>query len=107
MMPGYLLDMTSLVSCAHVPGKAQPAAPNPRVKVGGNPIVTQSTTYAVAGCALTGSPNPPCATAQWSTGATRVKSLGQPVLLKDSQSLCTPTGTPLTVMMTQIRVKAI
>jgi hypothetical protein len=105
-MPGYLLDTTSLVFCAHTPGKAQPTVPNARVKVSGNPIVTQSGPYTVAGCALTGTPNPPCATAQWSTGATRVKSMGQPVLLKDSQSVCTPTGTPLTVMMTQIRVKA-
>jgi hypothetical protein len=105
-MPGYLIDMTSTIFCAHAPGKAQPTAPNPHVMVGGNPIVTQSTQYAVAGCALTGSPNPPCAIAQWQTGATRVKSMGQPVLLGDSQSLCTPTGTPLTVMVTQVRVKA-
>ena len=105
-MPGYLLDVSSTIFCAHTPGKAQQAAPNPRVKVGGNAIVTQSTAYTVAGCALTGTPNPPCATAQWSTGATRVTSLGQPVLLQDSQSICAPTGTPLTVIRTQLRVKA-
>jgi hypothetical protein len=105
-MPGYLLDVSSTIFCAHTPGKAQPTAPNPRVQVSGNPIVTLSTAYAVAGCALTGSPNPPCATAQWIAGATRVQSTGQPVLLQDSQSLCTPTGTPLTVMATQVRVKA-
>ena len=104
-MPGYLLDVTSVVFCAHTPGKAQPAPPNPRVKVSGNPVVTQSALYAVAGCALTGTPNPPGATAQFTTGATRVKSMGQPVLLQDSQSTCTPTGTPLTIMSTQIRVK--
>jgi hypothetical protein len=105
-MPGFLLDTTSLVFCAHTPGKAQPTMPNPRVKVSGNPVVTQSAPYVVAGCALTGTPNPPCVTAQWMTGATRVTCMGQPVLLKDSQSVCTPTGTPLTVMMTQIRVQA-
>jgi hypothetical protein len=105
-MPGFLLDVSSTIFCAHTPGKAQPMVPNPRVKVGGNPIVTQSTVYAVTGCALTGTPNPPCATAQWTTGATRVMSMGQPVLLQDSQSVCVPTGTPLTVMVTQVRVKA-
>ena len=105
-MPGYLLDVSSTVFCAHTPGQARPTIPNPRVKVGGNPVVTQSTAYVVAGCALTGTPNPPCATAQWVTGATRVTSAGQPVLLQDSQSVCAPTGTPLTVMVTQVRVKA-
>ena len=29
----------------------------------------------------------------------------QPVLLQDSQSLCTPTATPLTIVVTQVRVK--
>jgi hypothetical protein len=32
--------------------------------------------------------------------------MGQPVLLQDSQSVCAPTGTPLTVVATQLRVKA-
>jgi hypothetical protein len=105
-MPGFLLDVTSLVFCAHPPGKAQPAPPNPRVMVSGNPIVTQSALYTVAGCALTGTGSPPCATGQFVAGATRVQSMGQPVLLQDSQSTCTPTGTPLTVMTTQVRVKA-
>ena len=68
--------------------------------------MTQSTAYVVAGCALTGTPNPPCATAQWVTGATRVTARVNPVLLQDSQSVCAPTGTPLTVMVTQVRVKA-
>ena len=106
-MPGFLLDTTSTVNCAHLPGVAKPAAPNPRVKVGGNPTVFQTTIYAVTGCALTGTPNPPCATAQWTTASTRVKSTGQPLLLLDSQASCVPTGTPLTVMVTQVRVKAI
>ena len=38
---------------------------------------------------------PPCATAQWTTAATRVTAMGQPVLLQDSQATCVPTGTPL------------
>lgn len=103
-MPGYLLDVSSTLVCAHA-GQAKPTAPNPRVKLGGQPIVTQTTSYAVAGCGLTGSPNPPCATAQWVSAAARVKSLGQPVLLQDSRSLCAPTGTPLNIVVTQLRVK--
>jgi hypothetical protein len=104
-MAAPILHLGATMQCSHA-GTATPTAPYPRVTVSDQAVVTISTQYVIAGCALTGTPNPPCATAQWSTGATRVKSMGQPVLLKDSQSLCTPTGTALTVMMTQIRVKA-
>ena len=104
-MPGFLLHLGAQVTCAHVPGQATPVVTNPRVKVSGQPIVVQTTQYAVAGCALTGTPNPPCATASWITAATRVRAGGVPVLLQDSQSMCAPTGTPLTVLATQTRVK--
>ena len=62
--------------------------------------------YVVAGCALPPPPaaNGPCVTAQWITGATRVTSNGQPLLLLDSQAICAPTGTPLVIVMTQTRV---
>jgi len=55
----------------------------------------------VSGCAM----HPPCATAQWTSGATKVRALGAPVLLQDSQSTCVPTGTPLTCSVVQARVK--
>lgn len=103
-MPGYLLHVGATVLCAHG-GQAQPTSPFPRVTVGGQPVVTQAAPYAVAGCALVPPPIPPCVTAQWVTGAMRVKAGGLPVLLQDSQSICAPTGTPLTVVMTQFRVK--
>jgi hypothetical protein len=106
-MPGFLLHVGATVTCAHPPGQTQPTAPNLRVKVSNQPIVVQSTQYAVAGCALTGTPNPPCATAQWTSAATRVRADNIPVLLRDSQSVCAPTGTPLNIMVTQIRVRAI
>lgn len=105
-MPGYLLDAGATVLCAHG-GQAQTPSPNPRVKAGGQPIVTQSAMHLVSGCPFVtpaGSPLP-CVTAQWLTAATRVMAGGTPVLLQDSQSLCTPTGTPLQVAVTQTRVK--
>ena len=40
-MPGFLLHAGATVLCCHG-GQAQPTAPNPRVKVGGQPIVTQA-----------------------------------------------------------------
>lgn len=103
-MPGFLLHVGATVLCAHA-GQAQPTSPNPRVRVGGQPIVTQPAPYVVAGCALTGTPNPPCATAQWVSAATRVRAGSLPVLLQDSQAICVPTGTPLTIVLTQLRVK--
>lgn len=104
-MPGFLLHSDSTVICAHA-GKAQPIALNPRVTVGGQPTVVQSNTYSVSGCPFTIGPNPnPCVTAQWTVTATRVRSSGQFLLLADSQATCTPNGTPLTVVVTQVRVK--
>jgi hypothetical protein len=104
-MPGFLLHSTATITCSHPPGQAKPLTPNLRVKVNSQPIVVQTTPYAVTGCALTGTTAPPCATAQWLVGATRVRSMNVPVLLQDSQSTCVPTGTPLVVMVTQLRVK--
>lgn len=104
-MPGFLLHVGATVICAHG-GQAQAAVPNPRVLVGGQPTVTQSGPYVVAGCAFAPpAGNGPCVTAQWVTAALRVTSNGQPLLLQDSQSVCAPTGTPLTVVVTQARVK--
>ena len=103
-MPGYLLHVGATVLCAHA-GQAQPIVSNPRVRVSGQPIVTQSSTYAIAGCTLSTVPSPPCVTAQWVTAATRVRAGGMPVLLQDSQSICSPTGTPLNILVTQLRVK--
>jgi hypothetical protein len=87
---------------------AMPVAFNPRVTVSGQPIVTIANTYTIAGCTFPAmsSGAPPCATAQWTTAAGRVTSMGQPVLLQDSQATCVPTGTPLLVVTTQPRVSA-
>ena len=91
--------------CAHG-GQAQPTVPNPRVKVSGQPVVTQAAPYAVAGCPFNVSGAPvPCVTAQWVIAAIRVRAGGQPVLLQDSQAICAPNGTPLNIVMTQVRVK--
>ena len=104
-MPGYLLDAGATVLCLHG-GTASPTAPNPRVKAGGQPIVTQPTTYTVAGCPfnVSGAPSP-CVTAQWVVGATRVRAGGAPVLLQDSQAVCTSNGTGMNIVVTQVRVK--
>jgi hypothetical protein len=105
-VPGFLVHAGATVICAHG-GQATPTSPDPRVKVGGQPIVTQPEPYTVAGCAFVPpSGNGPCATAQWLVAATRVRAGGKPVVIASSTSLCTPTGTPLTIAVTQMRAKA-
>ncbi len=104
-MPGFLLHQGATVMCAHG-GQAQPTAPVPRVLVSGMPVVTQAAPYVVAGCAFVPpAGNGPCVTAQWVMGATRVLAMGMPVLLMDSQAICTPTGSPLVIVQTQVRVR--
>ena len=95
-MPGFLLHQGATVLCAHA-GQAQPTMVNPRVTVSGMPTVFLSGPYIIAGCALPPPPaaNGPCITATYLIGTARVTSMGQPLLLFDSQSICTPTGTPL------------
>jgi len=103
-VPGFLLHVGATVLCAHG-GQAQPTVPNPRVTVTGQPTVTMTAPYVVAGCAFPPPPagNGPCVTAQWVTAATRVTSNGQPLLVLDSQAICVPTGTPLLILVTQTR----
>ena len=104
-MPGFLLHAGATVLCAHA-GQAQPTSPNPRVTMGGQPVATQAAPHAVAGCPfnVAGAPSP-CVTAQWVTAATRVRAGGVPVLLRDSQAVCMPNGTPVSIVVTQVRVR--
>jgi hypothetical protein len=104
MMPGFLLHVGATVMCAHG-GQAQPTVPNARVLVMGQPTVAMTAPYVVAGCGFVPpGGNGPCVTAQWITGAVRVTSNGQPLLLLDCQAICAPTGTPLLITVTQTRV---
>lgn len=106
-MPGFLVHVGATVMCTHG-GMATPTVPNPRVTVSGQPIVTISAPYVVAGCAFVPpGGNGPCVTGQWIVGATRVLANGQPVVLQSSTSVCAPTGTPMIVMVTQTRVTGI
>ena len=101
---GFLLHQGATVLCLHA-GTAQPVVVNPRVKVSGQQIVTQTSTYTIAGCSLASVPSPFCASATWTSGATRVKAGGVPVVLQDSQATSVATGTGLNIVVTQTRVK--
>jgi hypothetical protein len=86
------------VVCAHG-GQAAPIAPNPRVTLSGQPVVTVAVpfSYAIVGCVLPPPPvaNGPCVGGQFTSIATRVKVEGAPVLLFDGPGVCAPSGTPL------------
>lgn len=103
-MPGFLLHVGAVVQCAHQ-GTAVPTAPAVRVRVSGQPVATQASPYMVTGCTLLPPAGGPCVSAMWMTGAARVRANGQPVLLTDSQAICTPTGTPLVIQTSQTRVR--
>jgi hypothetical protein len=104
-MPGFLLHAGATILCAHG-GQVQAAVPSPRVRVGGQPVVTLPNPHMVAGCPFNVAAGPvPCVTAQWVVGATRVRSVGMPVLLQDSQAVCAPNGTPVSILVTQVRVR--
>jgi hypothetical protein len=104
-MAGFAVQLGATVICAHA-GQATPTTPNPRVLLGGQPVVTLTSPWVIAGCALTGTSAPPCATAQFVVGATRVLAGGAPVVVQSGTSICVPTGTPLQVLLTQLRVSA-
>jgi hypothetical protein len=104
-MSGNLLHVGATVFCQHA-GTAQALVPSTRVMVSGQPVVTQTSPFAVAGCALSSSPGPFCAMAQFTSGATRVMSDGMPVLLSTSQAVCAATGQGVQIAVSQTRVTA-
>ncbi|MBL8499020.1 MAG: DUF4280 domain-containing protein [Nitrosomonas sp.] len=106
-MPGFLVHVGAQVMCSHA-GQAQPTVPNPRVLVSGQPTILITKSYVVAGCTLPPPPNAngPCVTGQWQNGTTRVFSDKKPLVVQSSTSICAPTGTPLLIIATQLRVSA-
>ena len=104
-MPGFILHQGAPIICPHT-GQAQPVLVNLRVRVSGQPIVTQNCVHTIAGCVKLPASGGPCATAQWITAAQRVRAGGMPVLLRDSRSACVPTGDQLIVVMTQMHARA-
>lgn len=101
-MSGYLVHARTTVQCAHA-GQAMPTRSDARVRVGGFPVIVAAVPYTILGCSLP----TPCASEQWISGATKVRVGGVPVLLSDSRSVCTPTGTALTVLPVQSKVRGV
>jgi hypothetical protein len=104
-MPAPILHLGATILCAHG-GQATATSPFPRVTLTGQPVATLTTIYAVAGCGLSASGSPPCVTAQWVAGATRVLAGGAPVATAMGSAVCTPTAGPLLPVVQQTRVLA-
>jgi len=100
-----LVQQGASVMCSHG-GQATPTVPNPRVRLGGSASLVVSGPWTVAGCPLVPPAVGPCVTAMWTVGTVRVRSLGQPLVLGSGSATCAPTGTPLQVLVTQMRVSA-
>ena len=104
-MPAPILHLGATVLCGHA-GQAVATSPFPRVTVSSQPVATLATVYAIAGCALTGTPSPPCVSGQWVVGATRVMAGGAPVATAIGTAVCVPTAGPLLPVAQQMRVLA-
>ena len=100
-----LVQQGASVLCSHG-GQAQPGAANPRVTLGGAAAVSLSGPWTVSGCPFPPNSGGPCVSATWTVGTVRVTSSGQPLVLSSGAVTCTPTGVPLSVAVTQVRVSA-
>lgn len=104
-MPGPVVHLGATVTCAHG-GTATPTAPQPRVQLSGQFLVTTTIPHAVAGCSLAASGNPPCVSGLWTVGSVRVTSMGLALAIQTGTSTCAPTGTPFLAVVVQPRVFA-
>lgn len=108
-MASELLHVNHSAQCPHTTGQVQVVSTNTRVKVSGQAVATVVDTFTVAGCPQPASNLPPCMTVRWNVVATRVKVMGNAVVLKSSQGIVytaaqAPQGPP-TITATQTRVK--
>jgi uncharacterized Zn-binding protein involved in type VI secretion len=105
-MPGTLLHMGATIICGHG-GQVIPTSTVPRVTLNGMPLAVQPYPVTVAGCPYPSNAGGPCVTGQFLMGATRITSMGMPVLLLDSPGIAMPTGAPLKAVASQTRVLGI
>jgi hypothetical protein len=100
-MPQFIVQQGAMVMCPHG-GPAVSAAPSLRVFVGGAPIMTMAPPLNIV-CPQV-PPPPPCTVGKWTSGAVRLSTMGQPVVLANSTGVCPPNG-PLQTRLTQLRVQ--
>ena len=100
-----LLSDKATGKCSHG-ASAKPLFGNPRVKLGGQPVLTVASPFSIASCPnMVGTAKFPCVIGVFGKGALRVKVMGQPVLLDTSKATNIPTAVSTTITSTQSRVK--
>jgi uncharacterized Zn-binding protein involved in type VI secretion len=112
LMPGFILHVGATIICPHG-GQISATTSNTKVLVDGQPVVTQSDTFTVAGCSFivpTNKPQP-CVMVKWLAASKQVLINGQPALLQDSTGLCQSAEQiaqgPPNVIVTQLKVKGV
>jgi hypothetical protein len=109
-MPGPVLHAGASATCPHG-GTITFVPAAPRVMVSGSPAVVLTDQAPVVGCVFMAGTKPqPCVSTKWLVGATRVVSLGSPVLVNPSGGLCQSAeqipGGPPVISASQTRVVA-
>ena len=104
----YLLTKAATGTCSHG-ATATPISGNPRVQVGGSPVLTLASLFSIAGCQNRPTPLTPlpCVIAMFTSCATRVTVMGVPVLLSSSSTTNIPTGASTKVNEPQTSVKGV
>ena len=110
-MPGFLVHVGAAAICPHA-GQVSFITSNTRVLVSGQPAITVTDIFTIAGCPFQipvpgGTKPQPCVTGRWLTPSTKILINGQPAILQASAGLCQsveqiPQGPP-TVTTTQVR----
>ncbi|NUU19600.1 hypothetical protein HP550_20340 [Cellulomonas humilata] len=109
-MPGPILHAGASATCPHG-GTLTFTPKSPRVTMSGAPVMVLTDQAPVVGCAFTAGNKPqPCISTTWTAGATRVVSLGSPVLVNPSGGVCQSAeqipGGPPVISGSQTRVVA-
>lgn len=109
-MPGPILHQGAGAQCPHG-GQVTLMAAQTRVRVGGQPVYTVNDPSMITGCPFPGSaPLHPCVRVRWLAPSTRVRVLGQAVVLRDTSALAiaideAPQGAPI-LTSSQMRARA-
>lgn len=101
-MIGAVLTVGAPAFCPHG-GSAVSVAPDARVTIAGQPVLTIAAPLMLSGCRQAAGPNG-CITAQFITGAARVRARGLPLAVDHGMAICSPGPGRLTFVAVQARV---
>jgi hypothetical protein len=101
---GFAVQQGATVVCTHTTGRAQPMVTSARVTLSGSAAVGLTALWAIPDCTNPVASGGPCKTATWTAGSSRVRSMGERLVIQGGAATCLPTGATLTVKTVQGRV---